>query len=610
MEKLLIKDPDQPIQTILLKGDVVVVGRQRYCDVVLSNSAVSREHARLTRATKGWIVEDLQSRNGVWINGKRIEKPTLLRPQDSIQIGESTLVYQVDASSDSPANNSDESGSILSWREGELDKSLIKSQVGVAEPGSSINLGAGRFRFHTLDDYEREYSLLEDRLRVMLNFARILGKAEDVVDLVPRFLSNLLLLFPQADSACVIVESPEDGGNGQSAWKLVDYKLRNESSNRPFRVSRSIIRHVVATNNAIISDSPSDDLRFNSSESVVSSRIKSVMAAPIYDSVNRKILGVIQIDSCSSGVHFEDAELKLLVVVANQIAVYWENQMYRDDLAEKKAAKRELQVANLVQRGFLPSDSPKIDGYEFFDYYRPAKYVGGDFFDYIPLSDGTLAIVLGDVSGKGVQAALLMAKLSSETRYVLALEKTRAAAMARLNQTFYGKWDNRFITFVMLAIEPETGVVHIFNAGHNYPIVSKPDGSVQRIGEGYNSFPFGMVQDAEYPEFVYRLAEGESISIMSDGLTDAMNADEEQFTEARVVDALQNHDSLDAARLGRKLVTEIQQFANGETQTDDQCLVVLRRCVQPNASGTADDFAEANAGSLTRESTLGDSDVR
>ncbi|MBP5621788.1 MAG: SpoIIE family protein phosphatase [Thermoguttaceae bacterium] len=610
MEKLLIKNPDQSTQTILLKGDVYVVGRQHYCDVVLSNNAVSREHARLTRATKGWIIEDLQSRNGVWINGKRIEKPTLLRPQDAIQIGESTLVYQGGSSSNASANKTVVSDNILSWREGDLDESLIKSQVGVGDPGSSISLSSGKFRFRTLDDYEREYSLLEDRLRVMLSFGRILGKAEDVVDLVPRFLSNLLLLFPQADSACVIAESPEDGGDGQSAWKLLDYKLRNESSTRPFRVSRSIIRHVVATNNAIISDSPGDDLRFNSSESVVSSRIESVMAVPIYDSVNRKILGVIQIDSYSSGVHFENNELKLLVVVANQIAVYWENQMYRDDLAEKKAAYRELQVANMVQRGFLPSDSPDVKGYEFFDYYRPAKYVGGDYFDYIPLPDGTLAIVLGDVSGKGVQAALLMAKLSSEARYVLALEKTRASAMARLNRAFYGKWDNRFITFVMLALEPETGVVHVFNAGHNYPIVSNQDGSVARIGEGCNSFPFGMVQDAEYPEFVYRLAEGESISIMSDGLTDAMNADEEQFTEARVVDALQNPNSLDASQLGRKLVTEMQKFANGETQTDDQCLVVLRRRVRSDSSEPVEGLDDARFGSATRKSSLGDSDAR
>ena len=309
---------------------------------------------------------------------------------------------------------------------------------------------SGKSRFRSFEEYEREIALLEERLRIMLDFGRILGKAEDVVDLAPRFLSNLLGLFPNADSACIVAESSEGVGRNKSEWKLIDYKRRDESDARPFRVSRAIIQHVFETNNAVISDSPGDDRRFNASDSIYSSRIASVMAAPIYDSANQRLLGVIQVDARATGVRFEHNELKLLVVVANQVAIYWENQKYRDELAEEKAVKRELQVANQVQKGFLPCAPPKIEGYEFFDYYRPAKYLGGDYFDYIPLSDGSLAIVLGDVSGKGVQAALLMAKLSSEARYGLALEKTRSTAMTRLNNVFYGKWDNRFITFVML----------------------------------------------------------------------------------------------------------------------------------------------------------------
>ena len=578
MERLLIKNPDLSTRTVSLNGDVFVIGRQPYCDVVISNNAVSREHAKLTRGADGWRVEDLESRNGVWVNGKRIEKPTLLRRQDTVQIGEATLLFQDDVASGTRSAKSAAAGELLNWREDKFDQSLIKSQVVVGAPDSSMYIESGKSRFRSFEEYEREIALLEERLRIMLDFGRILGKAEDVVDLAPRFLSNLLGLFPNADSACIVAESSEGVGRNKSEWKLIDYKRRDESDTRPFRVSRAIIQHVFETNNAVISDSPGDDRRFNASDSIYSSRIASVMAAPIYDSANQRLLGVIQVDARATGVRFEHNELKLLVVVANQVAIYWENQKYRDELAEEKAVKRELQVANQVQKGFLPCAPPKIEGYEFFDYYRPAKYLGGDYFDYIPLSDGSLAIVLGDVSGKGVQAALLMAKLSSEARYGLALEKTRSTAMTRLNNVFYGKWDNRFITFVMLVLEPDTGTVHIFNAGHNYPIVSKTDGKVELLGEGFNNFPFGLTPNVEYPEFVYHLSEGEAISIMSDGLTDAMNDQEELFTEARVLEALQNPDALDASQLGSRLITKVHKFADAEIQTDDQCLVVFRRC--------------------------------
>lgn len=579
MERLLIKNRDQASKIYLLSTDSVVIGRQSYCDVVLSDNAVSREHAKLSKISDVWFIEDLQSRNGVWINGKRIDKRVALERQDLIQIGETTLVFSSDSETSKNAGRRNGNVDLFAWREDESDLGAIESQESVGCAESSLYVGSGKSRFRSVDDYERELALLEGRLRVMLDFARILGKAEDIVDLTPRFLNNLLKLFPKADFVCVLAPSGDDQGSDKPVWKILDHKRRDETADKPFRISRAIVQHVVSTKSAVLSTSPRDDHRFNASESIVYSHISSAMAAPIYDSVNNKVLGVIQIDAHDSNAHFEQNDLKLLVVVANQVAVYWENQFYRDALVAEKLAAREMQVANQVQRGFLPLEPPRIPNYEFFDYYRPAKFVGGDYFDYIPLSDGSIAIVLGDVSGKGISASLLMAKLSSEARYGLALEKTRAAAMVRLNRVFSeNHWGDRFITLVMIVLEPSTGVLRIFNAGHLYPVVSKVDGTVERIGEGFNGFPLGVVSDAEYPEFIYQLEEGESISIMSDGLTDAMNESEEQFTEERVIETLKNPEGLDAVSLGRRLVAMMRKFSDSTQQTDDQCLVVFRRC--------------------------------
>lgn len=591
MDRLLVKTPSSPIPTThWIRSDSTVVGRRPYCDVVLNNNAVSREHARLTKRDDGVYVEDLRSRNGVWVNGVRIAEPTRVYSRDSIQIGDATLVFY----SDSPLAVREEARpertrqNALCWRDGEQDRPNITSELTL---NSSSFCDEGVPNRRTVCEYEREIRLLEERVRVLLDFARILGKADDISDLTPRFLTNILRLFPSADSACVLAPDARESTAKRPVLKLVHFKRRDEGSVEPFRVSRAIVKHVVATRSAVVSDAAFEDSRFDASESIVRSHICSVMAAPICDVATNEILGVIQIDARKNGRRFEQDELKLLVAVANQIAVYMENQSYRDARVREKMERREMEVATQVQRGFLPVELPKVDNYEFYDYYCPAKFVGGDYFDYVPLPDGKLAILLGDVSGKGISASLLMAKLSSEARYGLLLEKNYAAVMERLNRVYSeNRWGDRFVTFVLAILEPESGTVRVYNAGHLYPIVAKTDGTVEFIGEGRNGFPLGIVPDATYEETVYQMAPGDAIALMSDGLPDAINVDDQALGGRGVAELFRNPDGLDAVRLGRQLVVGVQDYVGGAHQVDDQCLVVFRRkTLDENAPSEATD---------------------
>lgn len=579
MDRLLVKLPSSPTPTThWIRSDSIVVGRHPYCDVVLNNNAVSREHARLTKRGDGVYVEDLHSRNGVWVNGVKIAEPTRIYSRDSLQVGDATLVFY----SDSPLavretiraeqlrQNS------LCWRDGEQDRPNITSQLTLNSSSSFCDDAVANRR--TACEYEREIRLLEERVRVLLDFARILGKADDISDLTPRFLTNILRLFPSADSACVLAPDAKESTAKRPVLKLVHYKRRDEESDEPFRVSRAIVKHVVATRSAVVSDAAFEDSRFDSSESIVRSHICSVMAAPICDVATNEILGVIQIDARKNGRRFEQDELKLLVAVANQIAVYVENQSYRDARVREKMERREMEFATQVQRGFLPIELPKVENYDFYDYYCPAKFVGGDYFDYVPLPDGKLAILLGDVSGKGISASLLMAKLSSEARYGLLLEKKYAAVMERLNRVYSeNRWGDRFVTFVLAILEPETGTLRVYNAGHLYPIVAKTDGTVEFIGEGRNGFPLGVIPDATYEETVYRMAPGDAVALMSDGLPDAINSDDQALGGRGVSELFRNPDGLAAAPLGRRLVVGVLEYVGGAQQVDDQCLVVFRR---------------------------------
>ncbi|MBQ2789515.1 MAG: FHA domain-containing protein, partial [Thermoguttaceae bacterium] len=362
MDRLLVKLPSSPTPTThWIRSDSTVVGRHPYCDVVLNNNAVSREHARLTKRSDGVYVEDLRSRNGVWVNGVKIAEPTRIYSRDSIQVGDATLVFY----SDFPLAVRGARQNALCWRDGEQDRPNITSEVTLNTASFCDSAVASR---RAACEYEREIRLLEERVRVLLDFARILGKADDISDLTPRFLTNILRLFPSADSACVLAPDAKESTAKRPVLKLVHYKRRDEESDEPFRVSRAIVKHVVATRSAVVSDAAFEDSRFDSSESIGRSQICSVMAAPICDVATNEILGVIQIDARKNGRRFEQDELKLLVSVANQIAVYMENQNYRDARVREKMERREMEFATQVQRGFLPVELPKVEGYDFYDY--------------------------------------------------------------------------------------------------------------------------------------------------------------------------------------------------------------------------------------------------
>ena len=185
---------------------------------------------------------------------------------------------------------------------------------------------------------------------------------------------------------------------------------------------------MIASKQAILSADAASDERFEMSESIVDFRIRSMMCAPLITGEGNA-LGVIQIDTLDPRNRFNREDLDVLASVACQAAFAVENAQLHETALREQAIKRELAVAHEVQRGFLPAASPNLAGYDFFEFYESANALGGDYYDYVELSGGRLAVVLGDVSGKGISASLLMAKLSAEARFCLASEPTPAAAI-------------------------------------------------------------------------------------------------------------------------------------------------------------------------------------
>lgn len=241
--------------------------------------------------------------------------------------------------------------------------------------------------------------------------------------------------------------------------------------------------------------------------------------------------------------------------------------------------KVDLELAGRVQRGFLPLQQPEVAGYEFSAYYEPAHELGGDYFDFIPLSRQRIAVLVGDVAGKGVAAALLMAKLSSDARFCMLTEPDPATAFTRLNSLmcqpiFAGK----FVTMVAAILDPLNHTVTLVNAGHPPPLIYHR--LLRTVEEAVSAergnVPLGVVDDFEYPSQEIALERGDCILAFTDGVTDAMNVNDLHLQTDGIYAAVQG-----VAYSPRALVEQVSKvvkdFTAGRSQNDDIALVGFGR---------------------------------
>jgi sigma-B regulation protein RsbU (phosphoserine phosphatase) len=247
-----------------------------------------------------------------------------------------------------------------------------------------------------------------------------------------------------------------------------------------------------------------------------------------------------------------------------------------ESLLERERVNRDLKLAEQVQKRFLPQSVPAIPGYEFFAHYDPAYEVGGDYYDFVPLPGNRLAIALGDVSGKGVAAALMMAKFSGDTRYCILTENSPALAANELNNLlFAAAIEEKFITLSLSVLDTEKRTLAITSAGHLPVMIRRSNGTVDEVGEEIAGFPLGIIPEGDYKQTEVSLNPGDVVAIFSDGVTDARNLREELYDsrdKRRVIKKLAETTG-GAEAVGRALLQDIREFSAGHNQVDDITLI-------------------------------------
>jgi serine phosphatase RsbU (regulator of sigma subunit)/pSer/pThr/pTyr-binding forkhead associated (FHA) protein len=529
-------------QTISLDGDLFVMGRDPDCGIVIPVTSVSRKHAQILRLQGRFFIEDRQSRNGTFVNDKAITARTALKNNDRIRICDFVASF-VDS----------DAGEI----EGEDSTSTVEAMLS----GSSHQL---------LETQPAE------KLRGLLEIAGNLNKTLDLDALLPKIAENLFGFYRQADR-CFIIQAEE--GTRKLMPRVV--KTRRPQDEHNARPSRTIVQRCLDTAQAFLSDDASKDERVQLSQSVVDFRIRSVMCVPLCDPEG-KPFGVIQLDTQDRSKKFTQDDLKLLWGVANQAAIALDNARLHAEAVSRERLRRDLELAHRVQLSFLPTRLPEVAGYEFYAHYEPANEVGGDYYGFIPMREGRLAFAVGDVAGKGVPAALLMSKLSSDTRFALLTEPDLGKATARLNELLYEFTSpmDRFVTFGGAILDPATHKVKIVNAGHMPPMVyRKGSGVVVEVGEDITGPPLGIMDGMTFDTCEVTLGPGDSLVMYSDGVSDSLSVRETQFTKKGIENAVRDAGTAMARTIGERITRAVQQHAAGRPAGphDDVTLVCVGR---------------------------------
>ena len=571
MATLRIVQGVEPGKRFPLTAERSTIGRSSDCEVSLDVAAVSRRHAEVIRRGTDFIVEDLGSRNGTYVNGLRIAGSTTLSNGDLIGICDQEFAFEAD---NAPGRTgltgmlgglSEAKSSLVQMVDDRKDES--GDGGGGTDFMATIGVGGGA---NTSGGWSMS-ARPEVKLAALIEISKGLGRAISIDEVLPKLLDSLFKVFTQADRGFVVMRPAPD-----APLVPVAAKTRRGDMEEGARISRTIVEEAMTGKKAILSADAASDERFGMAESIAQFQIRSMMCVPLIDSEDQP-MGVIQIDTLNQRSRFTEDDLEVLAAVTSLASVAVDNAQMHDQMIAQRALQRDLELATRMQRALLPSAPPKAAGYTFFDFYESARQVGGDYYDYVNLPGGRFAVVLGDVAGKGVAAAIVMAKLSSDVRFALATEPDLASAVRYVNQAFCAQGlEDRFVTMIYTIVDPATNEVTLVNAGHMAPYLRRVNGEVVDVHEEITGLPIGVMEDFDYELAKITLEPGESLTIFTDGFNEAMNANRDLYGLERIA-AQVKLPAKTVAELGDHVIADVRKFVDGFDQSDDMCLCVFGR---------------------------------
>jgi len=562
MSELIVKYPDRAPDRFPLGRLRITLGRSARNDLCIPDPFASRVHAEVRREGEEYFLQDLGSANGTLYNGGAVEGTVPLTPGGRIQIGETEIVFD-----DGTYHSS-------------MGATMITDNSSHSLPEATIALASGdRTTSGLLEAIEGARSKPEESV-----VARV-AREGDLLALISKVGITLLssstleqtleqivsLVFEAVPADRCLLMMRDDANQD---LKVAVARLRDRAGAiGEIRVSRNVMDEVVIRGKSVLTSDAQHDPRF-ASGTVVLQGVRSVLAVPL--GVAEKVFGIIYADSPIAEGRFTEDHLKVLTTLASVAAIRVENARLVEARLQQERLERELQLAMEIQQRFQPTAPPVVPGYEFQGISFPCYEIGGDYYDFIARPDGRMVITLGDVSGKGTAAALLMSSLHAAIHAQTGSHDSLVETISAVNKYLAENIPpNRFVTLFYAELDPDSGTLSFLNAGHNPPLIVHAAGTVEQLAAG--GLPLGIRPNAEYREGRTQLQLGDVLVIYSDGVTEAASPTGEEFGPTRLYEVVQRNVDASAAGIRDRIESALTKFSQGTQAADDITLVIVKR---------------------------------
>jgi serine phosphatase RsbU (regulator of sigma subunit) len=553
--ELIILTPDHQTRRLPLEGNRISLGRAHSNDLCYPEDAsLSRRHLRFDRTAEGWVAEDLGSKNGTLANGERLAGRRLLRVGDRLSAGHlvitlgdpemesrGSVVFVKGEGSEIQPN-----ATVMTNLEGLLSGDETAPMTQYAPPGPEVDQRGAAFALPVV--------------RALVRAGRELVLDRPLNELFQLILDLSIEAVGAERGVLMILENT----------KLVAKAWHGEG----FRISTTVRDKVVQEKTSVLVRDLTQDEAFRKQISIAEQHIQTMMSVPLQ--TEDQVIGLVYVDSRSFVHEFTPDDLNLLTVLANVAAIRIEHELLQQLREQEERRTQDLKQAAEIQRGILPRGAPAVAGVDLAGHNAPSRTVGGDYYDFITYPDGRVAVVLADVAGKGMSAALLMSNLQARVQILAEDPSDLAGLMQRLDQSIAANSpENRFVTMFFGLIDPAAGSLDYSNAGHNPPLLIRKSGEQEPL-EAMGTV-LGVIPEIGYEEKREEFRPGDMLVIYSDGVTEAESPAGEEFGEQRLADMLVANREKPAAEIVEHVIQAVAEWIAGAPPADDVTLLVARR---------------------------------
>ena len=405
------------------------------------------------------------------------------------------------------------------------------------------------------------------RLKLLNEVHRALATSGTLEELLEAVLDRTFVHL-QPEEAVIFLKKPYGGVERAASRRL-------PSARGDFFYSRSLESEVAEKGQAALVLDAQTDARFAAAESIMSSGVRSLMAAPLLDSSGSH--GMIVLSSRIHVRRFAEQDLELLSALGSVAALRIRNLALAEEGARRRELEKEMAIARQIQLTLLPDQLPEIPGYSVFAMNDASRAVSGDFYEFQGRDEGDeQVIVIADVSGKGMAASLLAASFDALLMGPIEVGHPPDLLCERVSRRLFMKTPpERYVTAIITALDPGTGRLSYTNAGHNPGLLLRADGTVQRLEA--NGLPLGLFPVVEYEKVEITLGPGDLVMLYTDGITEAANPKGDEFGLDRLQAVVRKYSREPLVALAVAIETAVEVFVDGTPFGDDRTIVMLRR---------------------------------